>query len=73
MRLHVLLLAVVGELVGLLIVIVVSDVNVDVVLGVLTMLSILSMLRAVVQGALSTLISSRSLIAHADALGLHWI
>ena len=50
--LHVLLLAVVGELVRLFIVVVISYINIDVVLRVLAVLRVLSMSRTVIQRTL---------------------
>lgn len=64
-----LLLAVVGEFVSLLIVVIVADVDVNIVLGVRA-LSILLVLGPVVQWALCSLVSLRR---HAKALRLDGI
>lgn len=66
--LHLLLLAVVGELVGLLVVVVIAHVDVDVVLRILAVL-VLSVLGAVVEGALRSR-GSAAHVVECKALGL---
>ena len=68
-----LLLAIVGELISLLIVIVVSHIDIDVILWILSMLIILCVLCPVIHRTFCTRISSSCVISQAQTLRLDWV